>query len=86
MNKLQKAYNILSKKKTRDEFKAMKEMFYNAQKLEEEGRITNLPYESSLTVDTFWDLGVNDTTAIWFIQQVGTEIRVIDYIKLKNHD
>ena len=47
----------------------------------EEGRITNLPYESNLTVDTFWDLGVNDTTAIWFTQQVGTEIRVIDYLE-----
>jgi phage terminase large subunit len=47
----------------------------------EEGRITNLPYESNLLVDTFWDLGVNDTTAIWFTQQFGNEIRVIDYLE-----
>lgn len=46
---------------------------------EEDGRISNIPYESSIPVETFWDLGVNDTTAIWFVQAVGKEIRVIDY-------
>lgn len=62
---------------------AIEGAYYSQQinKAKEEGRITNLPYESSLTVDTFWDLGVNDTTAIWFTQQVGSEIRVIDYLE-----
>ncbi len=34
-----------------------------------------------------YDLGVNDTTAIWFTQKVGKEIRIIDYheIDLKMH-
>jgi hypothetical protein len=50
-------------------------------KAKEDGRITNLPYEPNLLVDTWWDLGVNDTTAIWFTQQHGNEIRIIDYLE-----
>lgn len=41
--------------------------------------VTHIPYEPTLPLDTFWDLGVNDTCAIWFVQFVGYEIRVIDY-------
>lgn len=48
---------------------------------EKDGRITRMPYESNLLVSTWWDLGVNDTTAIWFTQQVGNEIRLIDFIE-----
>ena len=44
-----------------------------------EGRITRIPYEQTLPVFTFWDLGINDTNAIWFSQMVGGEIRFIDY-------
>ena len=50
-------------------------------KAEEEGRITAMPHESNLLVQTWWDLGVNDTTAIWFTQQVGNEIRLIDFLE-----
>jgi hypothetical protein len=32
-----------------------------------------------LPVHTFWDLGVGDSTCIWFVQQVRDEVRVIDY-------
>ena len=45
----------------------------------EEGRITRVPWESELRVDTHWDIGVNDSTAIWFTQRFGREIRFIDY-------
>jgi hypothetical protein len=45
----------------------------------EEGRITAVPYEPRLDVVTVWDLGVGDSTAIWFYQIHGFEIRVIDY-------
>jgi hypothetical protein len=39
-----------------------------------------VPYESALPVDTAWDLGVGDATAIWFFQRLYTgEVRVIDY-------
>lgn len=49
--------------------------------LEEKGQVCNVPYEKNLPVDTWWDLGVGDTTAIWFTQQIGKEIRVIDYLE-----
>jgi len=45
----------------------------------EEKRILKFPYERELLVDTYWDLGVGDSTAIWFVQQHGTEIRLLDY-------
>lgn len=51
---------------------------------EAEKRITKLKHEQNLLVDTWWDLGVNDTTAIWFTQQVGNEIRVIDFYENNN--
>lgn len=41
--------------------------------------ITRVPWESAVPVDTAWDLGMDDATAIWFIQRVGMEVRVIDY-------
>lgn len=43
------------------------------------GRVGHVPYEDRLTVDTFWDLGINDRMAIWFAQSVGPELRLIDY-------
>ncbi len=47
--------------------------------LEKQGRITNVPWEPALPVNTYWDLGIGDSTAIWFEQSVGHEIRIIDY-------
>lgn len=44
-----------------------------------EGRICSVPHEPGLPVNTFWDLGIHDTTAIWFHQRVGREDRFIDY-------
>jgi hypothetical protein len=32
-----------------------------------------------LEVYTFWDLGVDDSTTIWFMQFTGMQVRVIDY-------
>lgn len=43
------------------------------------GRISNVPYQAEIPVDTWWDLGVGDATAIWFTQTVGREIHVIDF-------
>jgi len=48
-----------------------------------EGRITNVPYDPSARVDTWWDLGVGDSTAIWFTQTVGRAIHVIDYYEAR---
>lgn len=50
------------------------------QELESKKRITSVPYDPAVVVDTFWDLGISDTTAIWFVQQVGQEIHIIDYL------
>jgi phage terminase large subunit len=44
-----------------------------------EGRISSAPYDRSVGVVTAWDLGVGDSTAIWFAQMVGPEVRLIDY-------
>lgn len=53
--------------------------------LEEQGRITSVPYDPMLQVYTAWDLGVSDSTTIWFWQQVGREIRVIDYYEASGY-
>lgn len=44
-----------------------------------ESRITHVPYEPNLPVDTFWDLGIDDAMTIIFAQRCGREIRLIDY-------
>lgn len=44
-----------------------------------EGRICSVPYVEGHEVYTFWDLGVDDSTSIWFLQQIGREFRFIDY-------
>lgn len=43
------------------------------------GRITKVPWEPTALVETAWDLGVGDATAILFCQQIGKEVRIIDY-------
>lgn len=47
------------------------------QKLRANGRIRHVPYEPGQPVNTFWDLGYNDTTAIWFHQFIAGENRFI---------
>ena len=42
-----------------------------------EGRITKVPYQQGIAVDTYWDLGHSDTTAIVFHQQVGLQDRIL---------
>jgi len=50
------------------------------QEAELEGRITVVLYDPALLVDTYWDLGVGkDSMAVWFIQQLGNEVRFIDF-------
>lgn len=48
-------------------------------KARQEGRIGRVPYEPAAPVETWWDLGISDTMAIWFAQRVGREVRLIDY-------
>ena len=44
-----------------------------------QAEITACPHDPSLQVDTWWDLGVSDSTVVLFTQTYGTQIRVIDY-------
>jgi phage terminase large subunit len=44
-----------------------------------DGRICNIKWEPSIEVDTFWDLGVDDSMSIWCMQHVGKEYHFIDY-------
>jgi phage terminase large subunit len=45
-------------------------------------RICRVPIDPIVKVDTWWDLGIDDATAIWFVQDVGQERRMIDYIEV----
>ncbi len=56
------------------------------QKVREDGRITDVPWESEIPVDTFWDLGRKDKTAIWFGQEVAMQYRVLEYIEGNGED
>jgi phage terminase large subunit len=52
---------------------------------EEEGRIDVAKWIPSLPVDTSWDIGLDDETAIWFTQTVSqTDHRAIEYIEGSN--
>lgn len=55
------------------------------QKAQDDGRITRVPYDMQLKVNTAWDLGISDSTAIWFYSQVGREIRILDYYEASGH-
>ncbi|HVC32562.1 MAG TPA: terminase family protein [Chloroflexota bacterium] len=44
------------------------------------GHLCRVPVEPTLPVDTDWDLGVGDATAIWFSQSLRSgELRIVDY-------
>lgn len=49
-------------------------------------RITSVPFQNGFLVDTWWDLGIGeeDSTAIWFTQDIGREIHVIRYYENVN--
>lgn len=46
-----------------------------------DGRITDLQYDPRFPVETWWDVGVHDQTAIWFIQRVGRHVHVLEYLE-----
>ena len=47
--------------------------------LDAEGKICEVPYDENLDTETWWDLGMNDQTCIWFAQRHKEQIRLIDY-------
>ena len=38
-------------------------------------------FDEGVPVETWWDIGVGDSTAIWFTQTVNQEVHVIDYLE-----
>lgn len=53
----------------------------------EQGRIGSVAYDDALGVYTAWDLGVGDSTAIWFFQvTTGGEIHFIDHYESAGED
>jgi hypothetical protein len=45
------------------------------------GQITDVPWDPSLPVNTFWDLGLGDAMSLWFHQRVGMQNRLIRYFE-----
>lgn len=46
---------------------------------EKEGRIGAFPYDPKLPLRTAWDIGIDDYTAVWFVQDDGKQATVVDY-------
>lgn len=46
-----------------------------------DGRISNVPYDTAVEVNTAWDLGIDDAMSIWLYQLCGREIHIIDYLE-----
>ena len=51
----------------------------------QDGRIGRVPYNPAVEVDTFWDLGIDDSMSIWFCQAIGKERRLIDYYEASGY-
>ena len=60
---------------------AVEGSFYGAamKLMREQNRICPVPHDPTYPVDTYWDLGVRDPSAIWFAQQIGMQHRIIDF-------
>jgi phage terminase large subunit len=60
---------------------ATKGAFYaeELREMQAAGRICKLEIDRAIKVHTSWDLGVSDSTAVWFVQSVGRERRLVDY-------
>lgn len=64
-----------------DAFEAqLKGAYYARQfsKIYKEGRICK-SYGNDVPVNTAWDIGVGDSTSIWFYQRVGNEVHLVDF-------
>lgn len=51
------------------------------QRTQIENRITRVPWDRQIPVDTFWDLGRRDMTSIWFAQRVAMQYRILEYFE-----
>lgn len=65
---------------------AIKGAFYATEvgRARDQGRVMRVPYERGLPVYAAFDLGIDDMTAVWFIQCFRSEVRVIKYMEWKD--
>lgn len=54
--------------------------------LEKNNKIVDFPILQEYPVYTYWDLGKSDYTAVWFMQNVAGEYRLIDYYYIAGGD
>jgi phage terminase large subunit len=47
--------------------------------IEASGRLCSVPYDPAVPVWVSWDLGMNNSTALWLAQCVGKEVHIIDH-------
>jgi phage terminase large subunit len=50
---------------------------------EKAGRITAIPHKPGVPVETYWDLGRRNATAVWLKQTVGAQERFINTVKFQ---
>jgi hypothetical protein len=65
-------------------FEASIEGAYYSEQLaqaEMQGRIGEFTAAPELPINTAWDLGIGDATAIWFWQKIQNEIRIVGYFE-----
>jgi len=48
-------------------------------RMREDGRITKVPHQGGIAVDVWMDLGMDDSMSLWFTQDIGRELHVINY-------
>ena len=89
---LQAAKDVMSKDLYEQEFEcsfqaAITGSYYGTiiEDLVKEKRMESNLFDEDLDVETWWDLGMNDQTAIWFVQKYKNEIRLIDYYENSSH-
>ncbi len=85
-DELKAAQDVMSEDLYEQEFEcsfqaAITGSYYGAliEDLDKAKRINTNLYDDNLDVETWWDLGMNDQTSIWFAQRFKGEIRLIDY-------
>jgi phage terminase large subunit len=85
-DELKEAASIMTEEQYNQEFEcsftaAVSGSYYGKlmTKADNENRIGPVPVDSNVGVETWWDLGIGDSTAIWFAQRVGEEVHLIDY-------
>ena len=89
---LQAAKDVMSKDLYEQEFEcsfqaAITGSYYGTiiEDLVKEKRMVSNLFDEDIDVETWWDLGMNDQTAIWFVQRHKKEIRLIDYYENTGH-